>query len=346
MNMSHIDDFPLEPERIRAIAAQKVSQLAEKMNDPELIQDCIRAYLRLVPVKEIAQEMKEKHPHLFQDESIGIIAGAIRVQLRENMEFDERKAVEFEHRSRKGKKHVDAKIGIFGVTEAEIKERAKKGGKATVERKIGIFGFSDDEKKRTVEKARAASLAARGLIPWIEEGNEESNGLNELDYFLYLTKQPEFLHQSGTNKGKNDIQKIAHRLNVVFHNNEPVRKAKLLSMKILKLKAKLKKSSSKEALPQERLARLREANEVVESDSDLNDIFMFVRSDMPITRAAFLKHFPKAQALVITQEQLWKIEAGSDGNFFSYVAADGRKKYVNADDMEAPLVLFIEDLGG
>jgi len=93
----------------------------------------------------------------------------------------------------------------------------------------------------------------------------------------------------------------------------------------------------------ERLARLREAKEVVEDDSDLNDIFMYARSDMPLSRKNFIKDFPKARALVITQEQLWKIEA--DGSYFSYITADGVRKYLNAEEMDEPLVLFLEDFG-
>ncbi len=96
----------------------------------------------------------------------------------------------------------------------------------------------------------------------------------------------------------------------------------------------------------ERLAKLREAKEVVEDDSDLNDIFMYVRSDMSLTQTEFLKSFPKAKALVITPEQLGQIEAVADGNYFSYVTSSGKKKYVNSEEMEEPLVLFLEDLGG
>jgi len=101
----------------------------------------------------------------------------------------------------------------------------------------------------------------------------------------------------------------------------------------------------------ERLARLREAREVVEDDSDMNDIFMFVRSNNPLTKALFLKSFPKAKALVITQEQLWSIEAGVDrdetskNNKFSYISSSGEKKWVVADYMDEGLGLFLEDLG-
>jgi len=94
-----------------------------------------------------------------------------------------------------------------------------------------------------------------------------------------------------------------------------------------------------------RLARLRESHEVVEDDSDMIDIFMYARSDMPVTRKDFQKDFPKAQALVLTQEQMEKIEAQS-GNYFSYIDHSGKRRYVNSEDMEEPLVLFLEDLGG
>lgn len=93
----------------------------------------------------------------------------------------------------------------------------------------------------------------------------------------------------------------------------------------------------------EKLARLREAREVVEDDSDLNDIFMFVRSNISLSRNRFLASFPHAKALVITQEQMWGIEA--DGQFFSYIETSGKKKYVSGDDMKENLVLFLEDLG-
>lgn len=97
----------------------------------------------------------------------------------------------------------------------------------------------------------------------------------------------------------------------------------------------------------ERLAQLREAHEVVEEDSDLIDVFMYARSDRPLTKKDFTKDFPGKKALVITPDQLEQIEAGvDDGNYFSYIGASGDRKYVRAEDMEEPLVLFLEDLGG
>ena len=111
----------------------------------------------------------------------------------------------------------------------------------------------------------------------------------------------------------------------------------------------------KAALPETsaaKLQRLREAKEVVESDSDLNDIFMLVRSDTPLlTRKFFLKSLPKARALVITQEQLWQIEGCVDNdpesanNRFTYVTATGKKRTVEGDYLDEPLVIFLEELG-
>ena len=101
---------------------------------------------------------------------------------------------------------------------------------------------------------------------------------------------------------------------------------------------------SEETPRTERLALLREAHEVVEDDSDVIDIFMYARSDMPLTRKEFLKDFPKGKALVITQEQMEKIEALSD-NFFSYIDSSGKRKYVNSEEMAGPLVLFLAYLG-
>lgn len=102
---------------------------------------------------------------------------------------------------------------------------------------------------------------------------------------------------------------------------------------------------SEETTPAERLARLREAHEVVEDDSDVIDIFMYARSDMPLTGTEFLKDFPKARALVITQVQMEKIEALSD-NFFSYIDRSGKRKFMNSEEMDGTLVLFLDDLGG
>lgn len=102
----------------------------------------------------------------------------------------------------------------------------------------------------------------------------------------------------------------------------------------------------------EKLAQLREAHEVIEDDSDLNDIFTLVRGDIPLTRKAFLKSFPNAKALVITQEQLWKIEDYVDhdpesvGNRFVYINASGEKRTIKGDYLEeGPLVIFVEELG-
>lgn len=96
----------------------------------------------------------------------------------------------------------------------------------------------------------------------------------------------------------------------------------------------------------ERLALLREAQEVVEEDSDVNDVFMYARSDRPLTRKDLVDDFPSKKALVITQAQMEQIEAGlGDGCFFSYINDSGKRVYVNAEDMTEPLVLFLEDLG-
>lgn len=101
----------------------------------------------------------------------------------------------------------------------------------------------------------------------------------------------------------------------------------------------------------EKLARLHEAGEVIEKDSDLNDIFMFVRSNKVLTREHFSERFPKAQALVITQEQLWTIEALVDrdlsccNNRFTYLTASGQKRSIEGDYLDEPFVLFLEDLG-
>jgi hypothetical protein len=102
----------------------------------------------------------------------------------------------------------------------------------------------------------------------------------------------------------------------------------------------------------EKLAQLREAREVVEDDSDLTDIFMFVRGDIPLTKKALLESFPNAKALVITQEQLWQIEDCVDndpesaGNRFVYINTSGKKRTVKGDYLEEePLVIFIEELG-
>lgn len=95
-----------------------------------------------------------------------------------------------------------------------------------------------------------------------------------------------------------------------------------------------------------RLTSLRETHEVIEEDCDLVPIFEFVRSDVALTKKDFLKLFPSAKALVITQRQLWEIEDCAEENFLSYITATGEQKHVSADGMEdEPLVLFVEDLG-
>jgi hypothetical protein len=101
----------------------------------------------------------------------------------------------------------------------------------------------------------------------------------------------------------------------------------------------------------QRLQVLRESHEVVEVDSEMNDIFMLVRSGVVLNRANFLSTFPNKRAIVITQEQLLAVEdcvhaqAGSEDNYFVYIKADGKKTGIQAEEMDDPLVLFIEDLG-
>lgn len=229
-------------DRIKAIAAAKVIRIAQRITDPSLVQDIIRSYLELIPVNEIAQRLSEENPELFCDDPISFIAGAVRTKLREALDESQRKPIEFHHRSNHGKDVRNSKRGVHGFNETERVENARNAGresaKRALERGDGIFALSAEKKTIYGQKGGRASHLARGHVPWAIEGCEASNGESELDFCIALSTDPEYSITQGGNLGSINAQKIAEKLNAVFHNGSAIRTARHVTVRLSKMKAK------------------------------------------------------------------------------------------------------------
>lgn len=225
-------------ERKRAIAAEAVMRTAELIGET-FIEGLVRSYRERIPVSEIAKTLQQKDGGL-SDISLGIVASAIRVRLRELVPLEERKAIEFEHRSAHAKTLLKQGKGLASLTEADRSRFGRMGGEESGRMAYGegrgIFGLSVEALRSNAKKGGAASHLAQGNIPWALQGTDESNNMNELDLCLYLATLPEFKCEYGRNKGRVNNQKIADELNKIFHGGKAVRTASHVNLRRSKVK--------------------------------------------------------------------------------------------------------------
>ena len=106
--------------------------------------------------------------------------------------------------------------GINGMTTEQRRENGRKNGKAAYEKGKGIHGLTAEQRSENSRK----NVIARGLVPWVlaEETNEHYT-FSEVETAYRLAQCPEYRRGSLIKNAK-----IADELNVIFHNEGPVRK--------------------------------------------------------------------------------------------------------------------------
>lgn len=132
----------------------------------------------------------------------GIVGLALRILLTQEERQEIREKFGFTHRSR------------GGLT----------SGLNNVRLKRGIHGFSKEERSRVA----IMGLLGAGKLPYIQVAVEKETGLNEKDYAIYLAGQSEYQHAEGRWPGHPHTQKIADKLNEVFHSGAPIRRARAI----------------------------------------------------------------------------------------------------------------------
>ena len=124
-----------------------------------------------------------------------------------------------EQRSENGRKNGKAayemRKGIHGITAEQRRENGRKNGKAAYEKGKGIHGITAEQRSENSRK----NVIARGLVPWVlaEETNEHYT-FSEVETAYRLSQCPEYRRGSLIKNAK-----IADELNVIFHNEGPVR---------------------------------------------------------------------------------------------------------------------------
>jgi hypothetical protein len=167
---------------------------------------------------------------------------ALKTLIPDEEEREEcREKVISESNRRNQKKIHREKRGIYGLSPWQKSRNSSKAGKLTRDRKTGLFGMSSDEKRL----AGIKGAHSQGKTPWIVNLADVVTRLNEIDYLIYLSKSSLFIHQSGGNKGLPDIQKIADRLNTVFHQGQGIRSLGAVRTLLCRLKKERKISDKK-----------------------------------------------------------------------------------------------------
>jgi hypothetical protein len=95
----------------------------------------------------------------------------------------------------------------------------------------------------TVEQKRQRILKALstwGKTPWIVHLVDPESKLNEIDYLIHISRQPENIRTRGTFKGHPDVKKIANKLNAVFHQGQEVRTKQSIQHCLCRLRAQEK----------------------------------------------------------------------------------------------------------
>lgn len=122
------------------------------------------------------------------------------------------------HRLNSGHVLQEEKRGLFGISEEERKRNSRNGGKVggkiSKKNKRGIFAQTPKELKIVSMKG----IISRGQTPW-EVSYSEETGISEEDYAFELSQFPEYIFQSGPNKGRVMCKKIAEEINRLYGNN-------------------------------------------------------------------------------------------------------------------------------
>ena len=107
--------------------------------------------------------------------------------------------------------------GVHGLTPEQRSENGRKGSKVLYEMGKGLYSLTPEQRSENSRK----NVMARGLVPWVlaEETNEHYT-FSEVETAFMLSQCPEYRRGSLIKNAK-----IAGELNVIFHNEEPVRNA-------------------------------------------------------------------------------------------------------------------------
>lgn len=207
----------------RAAAAEAIKRASDALTAHAIINEWVAQYRRKMPIKEIVARALVKDPELFQDLSVALHAGVVRTKIRALVSVEERREIEFHHRSTgQAATYASGRANVLTPDIAQL--GGKKSGTQHLERRTGIFGLSQEQRRESARAGGAASHAAMGHIPWLA-ATQESNDMSELDFCFYLANLDAFLHQKGKNRRTVDNQAIADELNRVFHANKPIRTA-------------------------------------------------------------------------------------------------------------------------
>ena len=128
---------------------------------------------------------------------------------------EERRNIGLEHMRENGKANYEMRKGIHGLTPEQRSETSRKSGKTLYETRKGIHGLTPEQLSENGRKGATAI----GFVPWVpaEETNEHYT-FSEVETALRLAQCPEYRRGSLIKNAK-----IADELNVIFHNEGPVR---------------------------------------------------------------------------------------------------------------------------
>lgn len=100
--------------------------------------------------------------------------------------------------------------GIHGLSPEVRRQEASNAGKRSHEMGVGVHGLSADQRYLYSQRAAAASLKARGIIPYT----------NDEVYLLgCLADDPRYQYDSGSHRGKVRWDMVASTVNRVFAND-------------------------------------------------------------------------------------------------------------------------------
>lgn len=211
------------PDYKQQFAIRKISECAFKLAEmhPEIVTDADMTAEKLALKYEV-----EEMFGVSLDIAKRIVAGALKKLMPPEDIRNRQVAIQEAVRA----ENIASQKGIFGFSEEKRRERSAKGGEAskgvsglrykggsaTHDRKVGIFSYDHD-------KLREISLAGykNRADSWVRV---VVDGVDEGSFALTLSRNPEYIKQTGKYAGKPDLLKITEEVNKVYGNNRSPKK--------------------------------------------------------------------------------------------------------------------------
>jgi len=139
----------------------------------------------------------------------------------------EQKKVARDHHSTTGLELKANGVGLFSLSPEQRKEFAglagKIGGQMSRKNSKGIHAQTREQ----YQEVSRRGVISKGVVPW--DSSEESS-------VVLLAQCPEYIFQSGGNKGRTRSKELASAINNLYYNGEPVRTPAAVNLKLRKLR--------------------------------------------------------------------------------------------------------------